>query len=237
MGTLFPGQVFSWTTVDPENSSVRRGVMKAFEMKVEAVCRKCNSGWMSKIEEQIKPMLSGTIKDGESMYFGPKDRTKLGAFTFKNAVISNYLNPKREPFFTRAIRERFRTSREIPPGVFMWFASLKTAIPSGLYLNYVLGLQIGTNSRFWDDLEMCVYTFVVGYLALQFVAFRYEHIGHRNKPLPTSLSSSDFWNDYCVSFWPNSRDTLRWPPQRSLNEKLLHKFVHRWEGPTTVLPT
>jgi hypothetical protein len=186
---------------------------------------------MSRLETQIQPMLSGVIRDGESMCFPRRDRSKLAAFAFKNAVIANYLNPTREPFFTRAARERFRKSRQIPPGVSMWFASLSTIIPSGLYFGYVLGVQQkATDNRLRDDIEMYVHTFAVGHLVLQLLAFRYAHIANRSFPLPELISAGPEFENHSVCFWPNAGETVRWPPASDLTEQLLSKFTHRWNA-------
>lgn len=236
IGRLFPGQSFSWRTVDPETFTVTSGHMKSLDLKAEAVCGSCNHGWMSVLETEIQPLLSGVIRDGDSMYFSRRDRNKLAAFAVKNAIIANCLNPAREPFFTRAARERFRTSRQIPPSVYVWFAGLSTPILTGVYLGYVLGLQIAANDRVWDDLEIYVYTFAVGHLVIQLCALRFADIFNRAKPLPRILSQKPFWNDYAIQSWPNSGETIRWPPEKYLSEELLSKFARRWQGRVGLVP-
>jgi hypothetical protein len=137
IGKLFIGQEFSWRSIDPETSQTTQGKMKSFDRKVKAVCADCNNGWMSDLETAVQPLLSGVIRDGASMYFTRRDVTKLAAFTFKNAVIANYVNPEREPFFARAAREQFRATRQIPPDVHMWIAALSAATTTGAFWGYV----------------------------------------------------------------------------------------------------
>jgi hypothetical protein len=226
IGRLFPQQRLTWTIVDPENFGVTRGQMESFDLKIEAVCGDCNHGWMSTLETEIQPLLSGVIRDGESMGFSKRDRAKLAAFTFKNAVIANYLNPAREPFFTRAARERFRLSKQIPPSVGAWFSALVAPTLTGLNFGYVLGLQTGDEYRVWDDLEIYVYTFAVGYLVLQLRAFRWANFVDRGRDLPRSLPQKPFWDDCSITFWPNfgrAVDLVRWPPPKCLTEETLSR--------------
>jgi hypothetical protein len=236
MGRLFPSQSFAWRSVDPENRSiVTYGRMKSLKLKVTAVCNDCNNGWMSNLESEVQPLLSGIIRDGESMYFSRRDRAKLASFIFKQSVIASCLNPTKEPFFTRAARDRFRVSRQIPPGVSAWFGGMRSPILTGLYFSYVLGLQIPARDRVWEDLEVYVYTFAAGYLVLQLCAPRFADISSRGKRLPEILPRSAVWNDYCCRFWPNSSETLRWPTEQYFSEDLLRDFAHRWEGQARIL--
>ncbi len=234
IGRLFPKQVVTWKIVDPETFGVKSGQMESLDLKVEAVCSNCNSGWMSKLESSVQPILSPVIKDGESMYFAKRDINKLAAFTFKNAVIANCLNPAREPFFTRAARERFRETRHIPTSVSCWLAGLSTPILTGLNFGYVLGLQTRYENGVWDDLEIYVYTFAIGYLVLQLRAFRFADMMHRGRTLPRSLPQNPFWDHYSIPFWPNSASMLRWPPAEHLSEDFLSKYTGRWAGPIRV---
>jgi hypothetical protein len=210
---------------------VKSGETESLDLKVEAVCDKCNNGWMSTLEESVRPLLSRVIKDGESMYFSKRDINKLAAFTFKNAVIANYLNPSREPFFTRGARERFRVSRQLPPSLGVWLAGFSTPVLRGINFGYVLGLQTRHENGVWDDLEIYVYTFAIGYLVLQLRAFRFTEIGHRGRPLPRSLPQKPFWDEYSIPVWPNPGKLLRWPPLQYLSDELLRKYIHRWAGP------
>jgi hypothetical protein len=210
--------------------------MKSFDRKVRAVCADCNNGWMSDLETAIQPPLSGIIRDGASMYFTPRDVIKLAAFTFKNAVIANYLNPKREPFFTRSARELFRATHQIPPNVHMWIAALAAATTTGAFWGYVISDETAQRGSLSRDLEIYVFTFAIGYLVLQLRAFRYGSLLNRGKEVPIALTQSVFWDDFTIQFWP-AGIAFSWPPKKYLsdwyarNVESLGGFARRWEGP------
>jgi hypothetical protein len=210
--------------------------MKSFDRKVKAVCADCNNGWMSDLETAVQPLLSGIIKDGASMYFTRRDVTKLAAFTFKNAVIANYLNPKQEPFFTRSAREQFRATSQIPSDVHMWIAALSAATTTGAFWGYVISPHETAHNTLWDDLEIYVFTFAIGYLALQLRAFRYGNLLNRGRKVPVALTQSVFWNNFAIQFWPAGA-AFSWPPKKYLSDwyapavDSLAGFASRWEGP------
>lgn len=228
---LFPGKEFTWSSVDPKTLQRSSGRATGINRKVEAVCDVCNNGWMSKLETAVKPILSRAIRDGDSMCFTRRDVAKLAAFLFKNAVIANYLNPSQEPFFTRANRERFGTSLRIPLGVDMWFAGLKTMTTNGVYFGYVLGPNVSGDDKLWHDLEVYVFTFAIGYLALQLRATRYATLWNRGRRFPLPLLQTELWDRFSVQFWPDPGSPVRWPPVDYLTEPSMARFVHRWSGP------
>ncbi|MGB8989629.1 MAG: hypothetical protein WCC37_23735 [Candidatus Sulfotelmatobacter sp.] len=191
---------------------------------------------MSDLETAVQPQLSGIIRDGASMYFTPRDVTKLAAFTFKNAIIANCVNPEREPFFTRAAREQFRAKRQIPPDVHMWIAALSAATATCAFWGYVISSHETPNNSLWHDLEIYVFTFAIGYLVLQLRAFRYGNLLNRGRKVPVALTQSEFWDDFAIQFWP-AEGTFSWPPKKYLSDWFapaadsLAGFARRWEGP------
>jgi hypothetical protein len=236
IGRLFSGQEFSWRHIDPETSQTIQGKSKSFDRKVKAVCADCNNGWMSDLETVVQPVLSAIIRDGARTHFTSRDVTKLAAFTFKNAVIANCVNPKREPFFTRAAREHFRETREVPPDVHMWIAALDSPTTTGAFWGYVISDQNSQPGTWWHDLEIYVFTFAIGHLALQLRAFRYGNILNRGKKVPVGLVQNAFWDDFVIQFWPSGA-AFRWPPKKYLSGwfgREVHSlagFARRWEGP------
>jgi len=221
---------FVWASLQPATGEVATGRMKSINRTVKAVCADCNNGWMSVLETEVQPLLSGIIKHGESMYLSRRDQRKLAAYTFKNAVIANYLNTTREPFFSRAARERFRASRLIPSIVTAWFAALSASTFMGLNYGYVLGIQQRNEYGPWNDLELYAYTFAIGHLVLQLSAFRFADLAHRGITLSGPPPQDMFWNDYSVPFWPITNGTVRWPPVQYLSEQSLSRYARRWEG-------
>jgi hypothetical protein len=99
---------------------------KSLNEQLPVVCEACNSGWMSELSRKVKDRFAPAMLDGEPFSLGARDGAILAAFTFLKAVVTNHCTVEQyEPFFTRAARERFRTSLEVPPLTKMWFAAFK----------------------------------------------------------------------------------------------------------------
>jgi hypothetical protein len=65
-----------------------REVKEAFNaMTVKAVCRNCNGGWMSGLEEAARPLLSPLIR-GESQLLGKDDVIAVASWTVKTALMA-----------------------------------------------------------------------------------------------------------------------------------------------------
>jgi hypothetical protein len=81
---------------------------------------------MSVIENSVaRPTLTNMIRDGNKQSILPRGAVSLATFGFKCAVVANHANLNGDPFFTRAARERFKTSLAIPPSVQMWVGAFQ----------------------------------------------------------------------------------------------------------------
>lgn len=84
--------------------------------KYRVVCKNCNSGWMSAIEEAAKPALILLMKGATATL--PRDmRLKLTEWlVLKMLVVEHSQQPGYEPapIYSQADREAFRASRKIP---------------------------------------------------------------------------------------------------------------------------
>jgi hypothetical protein len=160
--------------------------------KLPVVCEGCNNGWMSVLREKVKDRFRRAMLDAEPFSLGPKDAAILAAFTLMKAVVTNHLIDSfdgAEPFFTRATRERLRTSLALPPLVKCWFAAYQGEAFMSTRNNLSI---ISTNeSGPLYGMEFCSFSYVVGKLALQLLAPRWKRIRDRGRPL-ISLSPNSF---------------------------------------------
>jgi hypothetical protein len=219
--------VFKWELTDPETRKVKTWAARSLDLKAKVVCKKCNETWMSNLEGQAKVLLSSVIRDGLAVSLLPDNIAILAAFAFKCAVVCTSMNAKQEPFFTRAARERFRESLQIPAEVRMWFSSFSGPQCVGTFSGEVVAPQ-RTNTM-WDDHESFIFTFAAGHLVLQVVSHRWADVRNRGKPLAT-LQQNPAWSELAIEFWPSGDRPLCWPPPRFLSGHDLDIFVHRWSN-------
>ena len=80
------------------------------------VCGTCNSGWMARLEGQVKlPLL--TMKDGDGLIIGPHGQRVLAQWLLKNALVRELVTPGDSPFRVSTLAQRRLVARgEIPAG-------------------------------------------------------------------------------------------------------------------------
>jgi len=201
-----------------------------FDEKLPVVCKECNNSWMSALSFKAKERFGRTMLSGEPFTLGTRDATILAAFTFMKGAVTNHLtNHEYEPFFTKAARERFRTSLQLPPMLKMWFAAFQGKARIITRSNFAI-ISTSEPGRLYG-MEFGSFTYVVGQLALQFLAPRWKHVSHRGKPL-LSLTPNAYWEPATVMFWPHRRDDLvSWPPMKYIGDDMIQAFIERFNSP------
>ncbi len=193
----------------------------------KAVCEKCNSGWMSHLEQfEAKPSMLDMIRYGGLVSLLPRAIASITAFTFKTAVISNSTGVfANDPFFSFEQRAHFRQTLEVPAGVHIWIFSVNT--PTGISgkLNSYIGNITDVEYRF----KIYVCTFSIGFLGLQLVASKWANPRRRQLvPIP-SIRQADEENDVAIPIWPSDGLPVRWPPRNHVRSDSIDEFCNRWK--------
>ncbi len=238
IGRLLDSPKYSWRFIDPETGEIKEW-KASLDLKMRVVCEPCNSGWMSDLEAEAKNAFSDIIKYGSKISLLPRGIALLAAFAFKNAVIATCMNPSREPFFTRAERENFRSSLSLPLNIQMWVGCLQDISMTATFIGHVFGLNVPPGTRRHGieiyDLEAYAFTYSAGHLVLQVLACRHGKIVNRGKPLHI-LRPNPVWDDAVVQFWPDTGTPISWPPSCNLNSDSLNLLANRWRSAITFVP-
>jgi hypothetical protein len=198
--------------------------------KFPVVCTTCNNGWMSALSLKVKDRFERAMLKGEPFSLGARDAAILAAFTFMKAVVTNHMIDH-EPFFTRAARERLRTTLRIPPATKAWMAFYQGRARMSTRNSFSI---VSTNDPGpLYGLEFCSFTHVVGNLALQLFAPRWRDISNRGIPV-RSLNPNPCWQPATTLFWPHNGNPLSWPPAKYLSDDTIQIFVERFTRPVKV---
>ncbi len=187
----------------------------------KAVCERCNGGWMSDIENDHARPVMGPLMAGEiNITVTQADARSIALFAFKTAVILDTLPKHRAPFFSRRVRNSFRTRLAIPSNVNIWMCAYATGTNrADVLLTYYKG-----NSPLMGRLELFVCTYGVGCFAFQVLAVKSLWDG-RIFPAP-------HFDKLSVPFWPQLRPGFEWPPRNgalfSLEE--FTQYHRRWQA-------
>jgi hypothetical protein len=202
--------------------------------KLPVVCEQCNNTWMSDVTNRVKQAFSGMIIDGERVSLAPPDASLLAAFVFMKSVVADHATRRDDPFFTRAVREKFRASLAIPAEVQMWIAAYQgDSRYSGRCTTAIL---TPTSPGPIDGIEFYIFTYVVGRLVVQTHASRWTRIDQRARPLP-DVTPGGNWSAAAVPFWPDNGIPVNWPPPKYLGDKdnIIERFINRFKVPTHVI--
>jgi hypothetical protein len=216
---------FKFRYRDTDTGVVRHWHSSTMDQLTNQVCGPCSNGWMSDIESATKETFSGVIRDGAQLSMLPRGSVALAEFAFKCAVIANYMSPYGAPFFSTHIRHTFKESRRIPDGVEMWIAAFQGAHRySGRFVAYY-ATSHDPMGKF--DLQFFIFTFVVGHLAFQLAAPKWEKL-HRAGPKFPKILPDAIWDTATFQFWPIDGFPVSWPPRHYLDDEGLDAFTNRF---------
>ncbi len=204
------------------------------DQTANVVCKRCNETWMSELESHAKSLLADVIINGKRTTFGYDDLKFLAAYAFEKSVIANYqtLSILGEPISTRAQRERFRTSLELPPDIRIWVSSFQGHARYSGRSNPRYARTTADPPPF-NDLDIYTHTYVVGHLVFQVLAYRFNSIF--NRALKIELpKQAEVWSQACQQIWPIETETINWPA-KYLGPRAIELFVDRWFGKIPVV--
>lgn len=225
IGRLFGNVLYQFTTLD-KKGIYHRSASRGLNQKAYVVCKECNNGWMSDLEErQAKPTMEGMILHASPVSLLPNGISAIAAFAFKTAVVADCNRPSSgRPFFSHEVRRRFSLSLDIPRGVQIWLAALyRQRGVGGRFTTHYVRIE---NGRF-KGFQFYAFTLFVGALVLQVTASRWVSIAKLPKFKPV-LTQHPNWNRVAVPIWPNSSKAIDWPPSRFLNGETVVAFAERW---------
>ncbi|MFZ1938197.1 MAG: hypothetical protein WAU67_03800 [Terracidiphilus sp.] len=218
MGELFPGRKqFKHTNRFGEQ---KEWIASGLDLTAKVVCEPCNVGWMSRIEaKHARPVMSPLMLGKIDAVFGANEARSLALFAFKSAVVIDYAQRHREPFFSRRLRHAFRKSLFIPNIVGMWMVPYLPDRHKSRF-DFRISLSKGELTPGYD-LQLYICTFGLGALAFQVVAHKQLFFADF-RPLPG-------FEDLAVPFWPTLQPNYVWPGLSCLwSFEQLIEFHKRW---------
>ncbi len=183
--------------------------------RLRVVCESCNNGWMSQLQERIKPILVPLLK-GESVRLRRSAQIALATWSTMFAMVAEYVFPDSVVSPPRELRlfkdnqhpldnwqfwiGRYVRGRWVPHAV----RNLLAFIPAKQFTQREREGLIPFNTQ-----EL---TFTVGQLYIRAFSSSLPRI---KKPwvIPKECG------DAMVRIWPLDADKVRWPPSRTLDDR------------------
>lgn len=197
---------------------------------IECVCRNCNNGWMSRLEEANKLAIRAMINN-ESCGLTKSDQERLSRWAVLKAMVLESCNDDRQLFYNRTQRTELKTSSTVPSRTLVWLGRLSTK-----------GFHAGGTDA-WGDIDAiprashsCVTTVVAGHLVVQILTVRViEQFATQAVNIGCKMGD---WNATLLGIWP-SLGLVVWPPELSFvlardSPHCIATVINRWKLGTNV---
>jgi len=217
MSKLFPGRTFRFFRLDDTGNIIKQWPVKEIDITAKVVCKECNEGWMSNLEQHhAQPNLADMIL-GKNTAISPSQARALARFAFKTAVVIDHMRREEPFFFPRSVRHHFAKSLTIPRTSQMWFAGYAPRVSGRVYPEWY---EHHLDSENFIKLYACTYG--VGHLVFQVVSAQYP-------PISRSFAPRTDFKHLAIPLWPNIPQGITWPPPYMLrNRAEFERFSERW---------
>jgi hypothetical protein len=195
------------------------------EQTAKFVCAPCNNGWMSQIENAMKPVAS-EIALGSPVSLNAAAQKIIAIWAVKSAMVYEALRPNADWFYTPAERSSFRLQRIFPDRTYVWIAPVVS--PAGFFC--FANDMSETLERSPSDTQGYVTTIGFGALALQILGVRLGPNVHHGVSLTLNVEPAP-WDATTIPVYPSRGDPVTWPTPMALQgEPGISLFADRWKN-------
>lgn len=207
--------------ISPTHTNAQGQVLSTRRHKLEnlvegRVCLKCNNGWMSSLEGEIKPLLVSLMEtEKEVVQLKPDERLKVARWAFKTAITLNSAS---------------NFHKNVPPSHFPYLYRVQDSLPPSVVV--VAQQHHGDSPFYWLQMPFVLTSGQVGDVAIEkakdLVAASYR-IGLQLKKLLLLVAYWP-WADWRYIFWRGIHVPL-WPTRGPVcfygNDPLEERFPWR----------
>jgi hypothetical protein len=183
----------------------------AFSQTVRDVCETCNNGWMSDLENTVKPLLSGPITDQPCSY-SITEQFAIAVWATKTVLV--------------ALRAIPRQPEVIGPAMYRWFAENRAPLPNSVAWigrydgrgEWPVSFNLHAAGYGRSDEPQPSYEEAIKGFHAVFVA---GHLAFFVFGIPDGPRVDGSNHAKRVLIWPNAAGAVAWPPTVSLAESEL----------------
>ncbi len=218
LGRIPPGRM------EAERAGQETRIWKAEkpELRVKNVCDHCNNGWMSDLENRVKPIIKALFTK-ESVTLDSYDQTTLTVWSLKTAMVYETLRSNQPWFFDEAERRELMDTLKPIQHTSVWIAKYMGGWTTFCTARDHKGNVIESD----DPVKAYITTMCFGPLALQVFNSKFPisipsgtHITYNFRPGP--------WDSGTLQIWPSQKEPVIWPASVGLSgEDELMAFSER----------
>lgn len=181
-------------------------------LPLKRVCRTCNNGWMSRLENEAKPVIE-SILDDKIKAVDASAQLTLARWAVKTAMVLETVGANRDWFYSETERSLMGKVQTIPQRTSVWIA--KCVDHPNIY-SAAKGLWASPNKT---GVHAFNTTMGFGSVALQVVSIKVPAKIPANIAVTYDISDGP-WDQTLVQVWPSSQNPLSWPPKYGLKDEL-----------------
>jgi hypothetical protein len=181
-------------------------------LPLKRLCKACNNGWMSRLENEVKPVIE-SILDDKLEAIDALAQLILARWAVKTAMVIEAVDTDRPWFYSETERSFMRDTQTIPQRTSVWIA--KCVLHPNIY-SAAKDLQTSLDN---SGVRAFATTMAFGSFAFQVVSIKTP----AEIPATTGVTydvSDGPWNQTLVQVWPESEKPLVWPPPYGLEGEL-----------------
>jgi hypothetical protein len=190
-------------------------------------CKRCNNGWMSDLETDVKPQMAAMMR-GSSITIAPSQQIQLSRWLVKTAMAIEFTNPRAKLFFEPRERRLLAEKLQVPAATLIFLARY---MPRPGVVPVPVRTREGDLPMFFplpdggeERTNGHIVTILIGQVALQLFTLRRTHAINR---LDLSLANSGDWRDTTTQIYPTLFERA-WPPRLALDDDGFIAFHNRW---------
>jgi hypothetical protein len=96
------------------------------QLRLNAVCEHCNSGWMNRLETTARPVLSN-LSMGQRQRVGTSIARVLARWAVKTAMVREHVENESRHVFNAVARKELATAGRLPGKAWVWIAQAEQA--------------------------------------------------------------------------------------------------------------
>jgi hypothetical protein len=218
--------VLHYRQIGRDEGERQEWMKRPFREKAGVVCNDCNTGWMSRLENRAKPILTPAITYAAlPLRMTASEQRIVAAWAFKTVLVfqRSQGDSVAPPFHANYLRDR----QEPPEQVVIWFGSNYAGRGGDAAVSYVQRpLSVFIDGADEEQPREFGYAAFLAVAGMSFFVIGHQY---RNR---VDFRLNNMAADLFIPIHPYTGLPVSWPPELMMDEQFVDVLFHQVEPPT-----
>jgi hypothetical protein len=194
-------------------------------LTVKAICRLCSSGWISRLEDGVKPLLA-PILDDIPVLLGIDEQQILAGWIMKMAFVQDSVKSG-SIFYRKEDCAAFKEVLYVPEFTRIWIGRHGGVQQEMMEAEFTRPHETG-------QLKGLATTLTTEHFVAQVVSLRLPQVVKMPNKITVSPRRGD-WDKFLTPIWPHTHDVVTWPPEAFFSNSGVNSYtclLDRWQVST-----